>query len=81
MKSLPTLAISCLLLVPAVLHGQQISPNPNPAGNTITVDTQDYFNWQKSDNPFTNNGVIRHYEQWQVKEPDKCLIGWRCFHV
>ena len=44
MKCLPALAISCFLFVPAVLHGQQISPNPNPAGSTIAVDTDSSTN-------------------------------------
>ena len=39
MKHLPPLAAVCLLIVPSAVMAQQLSPNPNPAGNTIIVDT------------------------------------------
>ena len=55
MKYLVVLAAVCLLIVPSQLYGQQISPNPNPAGNTITVDTSGAYN--ESDF-FLNNGTI-----------------------
>jgi len=48
----------CLLIVPSVVCGQQISPNPNPAGNTITVDTMDWYNWGDDNDQFSNSGTI-----------------------
>ena len=44
MKYLPAVAAVCLLIVPSVTLAQQISPNPNPAGNTITVNNKDANN-------------------------------------
>ncbi|MDG2185479.1 MAG: PEP-CTERM sorting domain-containing protein [Mariniblastus sp.] len=41
---------------------QQISPNPNPAGNTITVDTSDFFNSVG----FANDGTISISERGQL---------------
>ena len=29
----------CLLIISSTIYGQQIQPNPNPSGHTITVDT------------------------------------------
>ena len=54
MKYLPALAVVCLLIVPPVALAQQISPNPNPAGNTITVNSLGWFNNQD----FLNQGVV-----------------------
>ena len=54
MKYLFALALVCLLIVPSVCVSQQISPNPNPVGNTITVDTPDRYNGVT----FDNNGEI-----------------------
>ena len=62
MKYLPTLAVVCLLIVPSVVAAQQISPNPNPAGNTITVDTFDFFNSVG----FANDGTISISENGQL---------------
>ena len=60
MKSLPALAVVCLLFVPPVAVAQQISPNPNPVGNTLSVNTSDAIN----DVSFTNHGTInfKNYE-------------------
>jgi len=54
MRYLPALAAVCLLIVPSVALAQQISPNPNPAGNTITVNTNDAYNADD----FKNSGDI-----------------------
>ena len=54
MKYLSALAVVCLLLAPSVVYGQQISPNPNPVGNTITVSTSGELNATT----FQNNGTI-----------------------
>ena len=54
MKYLPALAATCLLIVPSVLTAQQISPNPNPVGHTIKVDTTGAFNSVD----FSNLGTI-----------------------
>ena len=54
MKYLPALGAVCLLFVSSVALSQQISPNPNPVGNTITVNTSDAIN----DVSFTNHGTI-----------------------
>ena len=62
MKYLPALAAVCLLIVPSVALAQQISPNPNPAGNTITVDTFDFFNSVG----FANDGTISISERGQL---------------
>ena len=55
MKYLSALAAVCLLILPSVVSAQQISPNPNPYGNTITVDTAGYYNTKFQ---FHNEGVI-----------------------
>ncbi|MBF98752.1 MAG: hypothetical protein CMI36_07165, partial [Owenweeksia sp.] len=55
MKYLALVAAVCLLMVPSVALAQQISPNPNPYGNTITVDTAGYYNTKFQ---FRNEGVI-----------------------
>ena len=55
MKYLALVAAVCLLMVPSVALAQQISPNPNPYGNTITVDTAGYYN---SHFQFENFGTI-----------------------
>ena len=49
-----TLCSVCLLVVSSTAYSQQISPNPNPVGNTITVDTSR----SNRANPFTNDGEI-----------------------
>ena len=49
-----TLCSVCLLVVSSAAYSQQISPNPNPVGNTITVDTRSSNNAK----PFTNDGEI-----------------------
>ena len=54
MKYLPTLAAVCCLIVPSAVFAQQISPNPNPAGNTIKIDDQNAYNSVQ----FNNQGVI-----------------------
>ena len=54
MKYLALVAAVCLLMVPSVALAQQISPNPNPSGNTITVDTKD----GRSRGDFDNYGTI-----------------------
>ena len=61
MKYLPALAAVCLLFVSSVASAQQISPNPNPVGNTISVNTSDAIN----DVSFTNHGTInfKNYAQ------------------
>jgi hypothetical protein len=57
MKFLPGLAAVCLLIAPAVLCGQgQISPNPNPEGNTITLNGSGWFN----DVSFQNLGDLEN---------------------
>ena len=53
MKYLTALAAVCLLIGPSVANSQQISPNPNPSGNTITVDTSNAFNSVDFDNEGT----------------------------
>ena len=55
MKYLALVAAVCLLMVPSVALAQQISPHPNPYGNTITVDTAGYYN---SHFQFENFGTI-----------------------
>ena len=57
MRYLTTLAIISLLIVPPVARAQQISPNPNPAGNTITLDTAGAVNFTNV--PFDNHGLIK----------------------
>ena len=54
MKHLPPLAAVCLLIVPSAVMAQQLSPNPNPAGNTIIVDTSTASN----DVSFENLGAV-----------------------
>ncbi len=54
MKYLSALAAVCLLILPSVAAAQQISPNPNPTGNTITVDSTGAYNQQT----FQNRGTI-----------------------
>ena len=44
MKYLSALVVVCLLILPSVALAQQISPNPNPVGSTITVDKTGAFN-------------------------------------
>ena len=46
-----TLCSVCLLVVSSAAYSQQISPNPNPVGNTITVVTG-----SNDADPFTNDG-------------------------
>ena len=58
MKYLPALAAVCLLIVPSVVYSQQISPNPNPAGNRIEIDSSGAFN----DLDFMNYGQIWLYK-------------------
>ncbi len=59
--------IGCVLSLPALLVGQggQISPNPNSAGNTITLGspTEFYF-WYNSQN-FLNEGIISSYNTFE----------------
>ena len=59
MKYLTILAAVCLLMVPSVTSAQRdspqkISPNPNPEGNLINVQSNNAFNNEE----FLNNGVI-----------------------
>ena len=54
MKHLALVAAVCLLIVSSVVDADLITPNPNPAGNTITVDT----NGGLSSGLFTNLGTI-----------------------
>ena len=56
---LRALAAVCLLFVSSVTLAQQISPNPNPVGNTISVNTSDAIN----DVSFTNHGTI-NFKNW-----------------
>jgi hypothetical protein len=49
------LLVIILVSAPLVVQADQISPNPNPVLNTITVDTSNAYN---SLNPFDNNGDI-----------------------
>jgi hypothetical protein len=49
------LLAAVLLLVPLNVYGQQILPNPNPAGNSITIDTGGWYN---ALNPYDNGGTI-----------------------
>ena len=66
MKYLPALAAVCLLIVPSVVHSQQISPNPNPAGNVIRIDSSGAFN----DLDFKNHGEI-----WLNQNTDSSLTN------
>ncbi|MDG2382484.1 MAG: hypothetical protein P8N76_12510 [Pirellulaceae bacterium] len=54
MKRLPVLAISTLMLAPAALLGEQISPNGNPHQETVYVRTPSITN----DSEFINNGQL-----------------------
>ena len=54
MKYLSALAVMALLLSPSISNSQQISPNPNPAGNTIKIDDQNAYNSLQ----FKNQGVV-----------------------
>ena len=60
MKYLPTLAAVCLLIVPSVASAQRqpLTPNPNPVGHTITVDTMHWYNWGDEHDRFSNSGTI-----------------------
>jgi|GEM_PF-1700486 len=53
MKIKLTFLISALLIMGAQAHAAQIAPNPNPAGNTITVSGSD-----SNGTAFNNNGTI-----------------------
>src|SRR5258708_7464664 len=57
LMALAHIAAALLFFLPSSTHGQsQIAPNPNPAGNTITIDVVDgNFNVL---NPFQNFGEI-----------------------
>lgn len=49
----------CLLIISSTIYGQQIQPNPNPSGHTITVDTSGMWN-HVSPEPFINKyGTIK----------------------
>ena len=54
MKPLPVLTVLCLLIGTPAAFAQQISPNPNPAGNTIKIDDQHAYNSLQ----FKNQGVV-----------------------
>ena len=54
MKYLSALAVVSLLIAPSAAAAQQISPNPNPTGNTITVDSTGAYNQLT----FQNRGTI-----------------------
>ena len=54
MRYLRSLCAVCFLVVSSAAYSQQISPNPNPVGNTITVDTLG----SKNADQFTNDGEI-----------------------
>jgi len=54
-KALPFVLISPLLLSPAMSFAAQLTPNPNDAGNTITINTTDVSN----DVTFDNSGTIK----------------------
>jgi len=58
MKSLPALAIVCLLIAPAVLPGQQISPNPNPAVTAATQADSDRAAAAKQARAILDKGAI-----------------------
>ena len=53
MKRLPALAAVCLLILSSVATAQQISPHPNPSGNTINISGDATNNLS-----FQNNGAI-----------------------
>ena len=75
MKYLPTLAAVCLLIGPSVGIAQQISPNPNLVGNTITVDTPTYYNWGDNTDHFANAGSINITSNGQL-ENRADLTNW-----
>ncbi|WNC72519.1 Ig-like domain-containing protein [Thalassotalea psychrophila] len=54
-KALPLVLISPLLLSPSMSFAAQVTPNPNDAGNTITINTTDVSN----DVAFENSGTIQ----------------------
>ena len=54
MRYLRSLCAVCLLVVSPAAYPQQISPNPNPVGNKITVDTGS----ANDADAFTNDGEI-----------------------
>ena len=55
MKNLPTFLVLWLLMLPSVHADEQITPNPNPAGNTITLDAPGWLNYTT----FSNSGTIQ----------------------
>ena len=75
MRYLPTLAVISLLIVPSVARAQQISPNPNPAGNTITVDTMHWYNWGDEHDRFSNFGII-NINPWCKLKNETDLTNW-----
>ena len=54
-KNLPTFLVLWLLILPSVHADEQITPNPNPAGNTITLDAPGWVNYTT----FSNSGTIQ----------------------
>ena len=54
MKYLPAIIVALLLISPSICGAQQLSPNPNPLGNTITADSASLYN----EVAFENYGTI-----------------------
>ena len=72
MRYLRSLCAVCLLVVSPAAYPQQISPNPNPVGNTIKVDTGDANNAD----PFTNDGKILIYNGSGLTNDSTLLNNW-----
>ncbi len=53
----------------------QILPNPNKNGNTINVDTKDWYNWGDSKDHFLNNGLINISSKGSLKNQAD-LTNW-----
>ncbi len=66
MKFLPALIVVSLVIVPSVAFGQQISPNPNPQGNTITVSNNGALNSVS----FQNFGTIDITQDGKLNNDD-----------
>ena len=65
MKFLNALIVVSLVIVPSVGFGQQISPNPNPQGNTITV----------SDNGASNSVSFLNFGTIDITQDGKLANG------
>ena len=55
---LAALVAVCLVLLSSGATAQQISPNPNPSGNTITITSDTALNNKPYNDPFLNNSAI-----------------------